>query len=112
MQTVSQDELSRWNRLTEEMLYLLIVIVGAVSRFYFLLLFLTLTSSTMPRLTAVLFSGERYVPGISLLTREDVTMREVIHLLCIEPMAHSSLVKGLPENVNDLLSSGKFFGKN
>uniref|UniRef100_A0AAY4AV77 E3 ubiquitin-protein ligase n=1 Tax=Denticeps clupeoides TaxID=299321 RepID=A0AAY4AV77_9TELE len=41
---------------------------------------------------------ERYVPGISDVTREDVTMREVIHLLCIEPMAHSSLVKGLPEN--------------
>uniref|UniRef100_A0A4W6F7L3 E3 ubiquitin-protein ligase n=1 Tax=Lates calcarifer TaxID=8187 RepID=A0A4W6F7L3_LATCA len=59
----------QWNRLTEEMLYLLIVIVG-----------------------------ERYVPGISQVTKEDVTMREVIHLLCIEPMAHSSLVKGLPEN--------------
>ncbi|TKS86434.1 E3 ubiquitin-protein ligase UBR1 [Collichthys lucidus] len=64
-----QDELIQWNRLTEEMLYLLIVI-----------------------------TGERYVPGISQLTKEDVTMREVIHLLCIEPMAHSSLVKGLPEN--------------
>lgn len=45
-------------------------------------------------------SGERYVPGISQVTKEDVTMREVIHLLCIEPMAHSSLVKGLPENVS------------
>lgn len=43
--------------------------------------------------------GERYVPGISHVTKEDVTMREVIHLLCIQPMAHSSLVKGLPENV-------------
>ncbi|KAM3594627.1 uncharacterized protein V6R79_011104 [Siganus canaliculatus] len=64
-----QDELTQWNRLTEEMLYLLIVIVG-----------------------------ERYVPGISQVTKEDVTMREVIHLLCIEPMAHSNLVKGLPEN--------------
>uniref|UniRef100_A0A8C8GSQ8 E3 ubiquitin-protein ligase n=1 Tax=Oncorhynchus tshawytscha TaxID=74940 RepID=A0A8C8GSQ8_ONCTS len=59
----------QWNRLTEEMLYLLIIIVG-----------------------------ERYVPGISHVTKEDVTMREVIHLLCIQPMAHSSLVKGLPEN--------------
>uniref|UniRef100_A0A7N6ALT7 E3 ubiquitin-protein ligase n=1 Tax=Anabas testudineus TaxID=64144 RepID=A0A7N6ALT7_ANATE len=57
------------NRLTEEMLYLLIIIIG-----------------------------ERYVPGISHVTKEDVTMREVVHLLCIEPMAHSSLVKGLPEN--------------
>lgn len=46
------------------------------------------------------FSGERYVPGVSYVTKEDVTMREVIHLLCIEPMAHSSLVKGLPENVS------------
>uniref|UniRef100_A0A3Q2YP77 E3 ubiquitin-protein ligase n=1 Tax=Hippocampus comes TaxID=109280 RepID=A0A3Q2YP77_HIPCM len=61
-------ELLQWNRLTEEMLYLLIVIV------------------------------ERYVPGVTNVTKEDVTMREVIHLLCIEPMAHSSLVKGLPEN--------------
>ncbi|XP_066525852.1 E3 ubiquitin-protein ligase UBR1 isoform X2 [Hoplias malabaricus] len=64
-----QDLLKQWNRLTEEMLYLLIIIVG-----------------------------ERYVPGISNVTKEDVTMREVIHLLCIEPMAHSSLVKALPEN--------------
>uniref|UniRef100_A0A672KSF6 E3 ubiquitin-protein ligase n=1 Tax=Sinocyclocheilus grahami TaxID=75366 RepID=A0A672KSF6_SINGR len=56
--------------LTEEMLYLIIIIVG-----------------------------ERYVPGISHVTKEDVTMREVIHLLCIQPMAHSSLVKSLPENV-------------
>ncbi|XP_068608567.1 E3 ubiquitin-protein ligase UBR1 [Brachionichthys hirsutus] len=67
-----QDELMQWNRLTEEMLYLIIVIVG-----------------------------ERYVPGISQVTKEDVTMREVIHLLCIEPMAHSSLAKGLPENQCD-----------
>lgn len=30
---IFQDELVQWNRLTEEMLYLLIVIVGAVSHF-------------------------------------------------------------------------------
>ncbi|XP_056623407.1 E3 ubiquitin-protein ligase UBR1 isoform X2 [Triplophysa dalaica] len=64
-----QEVLKQWNRLTEEMLYLIIIIVG-----------------------------ERYVPGISDVSKEDVTMREVIHLLCIEPMAHSSLVKSLPEN--------------
>lgn len=45
------------------------------------------------------WAGERYFPGIGNVTKEDVTMREVIHLLCIEAMAHSSLVKGLPENV-------------
>ncbi|KAM9466613.1 E3 ubiquitin-protein ligase UBR1 [Clarias gariepinus] len=66
-----QDLQKQWNRLTEEMLYLLIII-----------------------------TGERYVPGISNVSKEDVTMREVIHLLCIEPMAHSSMVKGLPENEN------------
>uniref|UniRef100_A0A673KHP2 E3 ubiquitin-protein ligase n=1 Tax=Sinocyclocheilus rhinocerous TaxID=307959 RepID=A0A673KHP2_9TELE len=64
-----QEVLKQWNRLTEEMLYLIIIIVG-----------------------------ERYVPGISHVTKEDVTMREVIHLLCIQAMAHSSLVKSLPEN--------------
>uniref|UniRef100_A0A672T280 E3 ubiquitin-protein ligase n=1 Tax=Sinocyclocheilus grahami TaxID=75366 RepID=A0A672T280_SINGR len=64
-----QEVLKQWNRLTEEMLYLIIIIVG-----------------------------ERYVPGISHVTNEDVTMREVIHLLCIQAMAHSSLVKSLPEN--------------
>lgn len=37
--------------------------------------------------------------GLSNVTKEEVTMREVIHLLCIEPMAHSTLAKGLPENV-------------
>uniref|UniRef100_A0A8C5B1J1 E3 ubiquitin-protein ligase n=1 Tax=Gadus morhua TaxID=8049 RepID=A0A8C5B1J1_GADMO len=67
-----QELLKQWNRLTEEMLFLLIVIIG-----------------------------ERYVPGVSEVTKEDVTMREVIHLLCIEPMAHSGLVKGLPENSHE-----------
>ncbi|XP_075470396.1 E3 ubiquitin-protein ligase UBR1 isoform X2 [Ascaphus truei] len=45
--------------------------------------------------------GERYVPGISDVTREECTMREIIHLLCIEPMAHSAIAKALPENEND-----------
>uniref|UniRef100_A0A672KXK0 E3 ubiquitin-protein ligase n=1 Tax=Sinocyclocheilus grahami TaxID=75366 RepID=A0A672KXK0_SINGR len=69
---VSERSFSKTDQymLTEEMLYLIIIIVG-----------------------------ERYVPGISHVTKEDVTMREVIHLLCIQPMAHSSLVKSLPENV-------------
>ncbi|MGH0161056.1 UNVERIFIED_CONTAM: hypothetical protein FKN15_049756 [Acipenser sinensis] len=48
-----------------------------------------------------LLAGERYIPGISNVTKEDVTMREVIHLLCIESMAHSGLVKALPDNAED-----------
>lgn len=46
--------------------------------------------------------GERYMLGLSNVTKEEVTMREVVHLLCIEPMAHSTLAKGLPENVSFL----------
>lgn len=45
------------------------------------------------------------MPGISNVTKEDVIMREIIHLLCIEPMAHSAITKSLPENV----SPGLFF---
>uniref|UniRef100_H2ZUK3 E3 ubiquitin-protein ligase n=1 Tax=Latimeria chalumnae TaxID=7897 RepID=H2ZUK3_LATCH len=63
------DLIKQFNRLTEEMLLLIITIVG-----------------------------ERYVPGISHVSKEDVIMREVIHLLCIQPMAHSGLTKSLPEN--------------
>lgn len=43
------------------------------------------------------------MPGLSNVTKEEVTMREVLHLLCIEPMAHSTLAKGLPENVSFLI---------
>uniref|UniRef100_A0A8D2J7Y9 E3 ubiquitin-protein ligase n=1 Tax=Varanus komodoensis TaxID=61221 RepID=A0A8D2J7Y9_VARKO len=47
------------------------------------------------------FSGERYVPGISNVTKDDVIMREIIHLLCIESMAHSAIAKSLPKDVSD-----------
>ncbi|XP_015206315.2 E3 ubiquitin-protein ligase UBR1 isoform X1 [Lepisosteus oculatus] len=70
--TKDKELVKQWNHLTEEMLHLLIIIIG-----------------------------ERFVPGISGVVKEDVIMREVIHLLCIEPMAHSSLVKALPENENN-----------
>ncbi|CAG10577.1 unnamed protein product, partial [Tetraodon nigroviridis] len=87
-----QDELSQWNRVIEEMLFLLIVITGKICYIVGWIQEHTLVAEQS------CFSGERYVPGVSHVTKEDVTMREVIHLLCIEPMAHSSLVKGLPEN--------------
>ena len=38
------------------------------------------------------------------MTKEEVTMREIIHLLCIEPMPHSAIAKNLPENVSPVLS--------
>jgi E3 ubiquitin-protein ligase UBR2 len=42
--------------------------------------------------------GERYVPGIGEVTHKDSVRREIIHLLCINPMAHSELAKALPED--------------
>ena len=44
--------------------------------------------------------GERFVAGIGQVHPCDEIKREVIHQLCIRPMAHSELVKALPENVS------------
>uniref|UniRef100_A0A8D0GAB6 E3 ubiquitin-protein ligase n=1 Tax=Sphenodon punctatus TaxID=8508 RepID=A0A8D0GAB6_SPHPU len=72
MPTRNQDLIKQCNTLVEEMLQVLIYVVG-----------------------------ERYVPGVSYVTKDDITMREIIHLLCIEPMAHSAIAKSLPENENN-----------
>ncbi|XP_044127581.1 E3 ubiquitin-protein ligase UBR1 isoform X2 [Bufo gargarizans] len=65
------DQARQWNSLIEEMLHVLICIIG-----------------------------ERYMPGVSNVTKEECMMREIIHLLCIEPMAHSAIAKALPETEN------------
>ncbi|KAI6068262.1 E3 ubiquitin-protein ligase [Aix galericulata] len=70
--TKDQELIKQCNVLIEEMLQILIYVVG-----------------------------ERYIPGVSNVTKEDVIMREIIHLLCIEPMAHSAITKSLPENENN-----------
>ncbi|KAB1277143.1 E3 ubiquitin-protein ligase UBR1 [Camelus dromedarius] len=70
--TKDQDLIKQYNTLIEEMLQVLIYIVG-----------------------------ERYVPGVGNVTKEEVTMREITHLLCIEPMPHSAIAKNLPENENN-----------
>ncbi|XP_013884854.1 E3 ubiquitin-protein ligase UBR2, partial [Austrofundulus limnaeus] len=44
--------------------------------------------------------GERYVPGVGQVELFDEVRREIIHQLSIRPMAHSELVKALPENGN------------
>lgn len=44
--------------------------------------------------------GERFTPGIGHVEDCDELKREIIHRLCIRPMAHSELVKALPENVS------------
>uniref|UniRef100_A0A673M9G8 E3 ubiquitin-protein ligase n=1 Tax=Sinocyclocheilus rhinocerous TaxID=307959 RepID=A0A673M9G8_9TELE len=71
--TVSQDVLQQNNTLIEEMLHLVIMIVG-----------------------------ERYTSGVGQVESSDETRREIVHQLCIRPMAHSELVKALPENVSQL----------
>lgn len=43
----------------------------------------------------------RYVPGVGQVARNDCIKKEIIQLLCIEPMTHSALSKGLVENVNN-----------
>lgn len=51
-------------------------------------------------LLSVLILGERFTPGIGHVDTCDELKREIIHQLCIRPMAHSELVKALPENVS------------
>ncbi|XP_066487271.1 E3 ubiquitin-protein ligase UBR1 isoform X2 [Tiliqua scincoides] len=71
MPTKDQDLNKQCNTVIEEMLQVLIYIVG-----------------------------ERYVPGVSDVTRDEVIKREITHLLCIEPMAHSAIAKSLPKDEN------------
>ncbi|XP_056403083.1 E3 ubiquitin-protein ligase UBR1 isoform X1 [Hyla sarda] len=71
MPSKDMDQTRQWNALIEEMLHVLICIIG-----------------------------ERYMPGVSSVTKEECMMREIIHLLCIEPMAHSAIAKALPDSEN------------
>ncbi|KAM9476389.1 E3 ubiquitin-protein ligase UBR2 isoform 2-T2 [Clarias gariepinus] len=48
----------------------------------------------------IMVVGERFTPGIGHVENCDELKREIIHQLCIRPMAHSELVKALPENEN------------
>lgn len=40
--------------------------------------------------------------GVGDVNRADIVKREVIHQLCISPLAHSELAKALPEDVSYL----------
>lgn len=67
----ANKDLAQQNTLIEEMLHLIIMVVG-----------------------------ERYVPGVGQVEHLDEVKREILHQLSIRPMAHSELVKALPENGN------------
>ncbi|XP_074503572.1 E3 ubiquitin-protein ligase UBR2 isoform X2 [Sebastes fasciatus] len=67
----NKDLVQQNNTLIEEMLHLIIMVIG-----------------------------ERYVSGVGQVEPFDEVRREIIHQLSIRPMAHSELVKALPENGN------------
>nr|XP_020501764.1 E3 ubiquitin-protein ligase UBR2 isoform X1 [Labrus bergylta] len=67
----NKDVVQQNNTLIEEMLHLIIMVVS-----------------------------ERYVSGVGQVEPFDEVRREIIHQLSIRPMAHSELVKALPENGN------------
>ncbi|OWK13501.1 UBR2 [Cervus elaphus hippelaphus] len=50
--------------------------------------------------TYSLLTGERFSPGVGQVNATDEIKREIIHQLSIKPMAHSELVKSLPEDEN------------
>ena len=48
--------------------------------------------------TLIYILSERFIPGVGDVTNEDNVRREIIQLLCIEPMSHSALNKSLAED--------------
>uniref|UniRef100_A0A2K6UKV5 E3 ubiquitin-protein ligase n=1 Tax=Saimiri boliviensis boliviensis TaxID=39432 RepID=A0A2K6UKV5_SAIBB len=50
--------------------------------------------------TLSFLAGERFSPGVGQVNATDEIKREIIHQLSIKPMAHSELVKSLPEDEN------------
>lgn len=91
------QDLVQQNTLIEEMLHLIIMVVGEsvlkksdMSHWW---------NVTAQQPCACFSSGERYVAGVGQVEPFDEVRREIIHQLSIRPMAHSELVKALPENV-------------
>lgn len=52
-------------------------------------------------------TGERFSPGVGQVNATDEIKREIIHQLSIKPMAHSELVKSLPEDVSTYILQKK-----
>lgn len=44
--------------------------------------------------------GERHMPGVGRIDIDDRIQKEIIHQLCVKPLAHSELNKSLPEDAN------------
>jgi len=54
-------------------------------------------------------TGERFSPGVGQVNATDEIKREIIHQLSIKPMAHSELVKSLPEDVSTYILQKKLW---
>ncbi|XP_073666813.1 E3 ubiquitin-protein ligase UBR2 isoform X6 [Tursiops truncatus] len=80
-ETTHKDLVQQNNTLIEEMLYLIIMLVG-----------------------------ERFSPGVGQVNATDEIKREIIHQLSIKPMAHSELVKSLPEDVSTCILRKENYG--
>lgn len=72
MQTPEDDTIRQVINMVDEMLELLIVIIG-----------------------------ERHIPGIGILNEEDKMKKEIIQQLCIKPFTHSELSRSLWESQRD-----------
>ncbi|KAJ8911051.1 hypothetical protein NQ315_004698 [Exocentrus adspersus] len=70
LKSPEEDSIRQTVYLVEELLHLLIIIVG-----------------------------ERYMPGVSNVTVEDRIKKEIIQHLCIKPLPHSELIKATPDDL-------------
>lgn len=64
----------------------------------------------------IVIVGERHVPGVGMVTEEDKIKKEIIQYLCIKPYSHSELSRTLPdvqhdEDIEDIIDSVAVFKK-
>lgn len=64
----------------------------------------------------IVIVGERHVPGIGVVTDEDKVKKEIIQQLCIKPYSHSELSRTLPDahyddDIEDVIDSVAAFKK-
>lgn len=66
----------------------------------------------------IVIIGERWMPGVSLVTEEDRLRKEIIQLLCTKSYSHSELSRALPDSngtndciIEDVINSVAVFKK-
>lgn len=94
-----QDVVQQNNTLIEEMLHLIIMVIGK-KMCCRVGVDVSLSCCSFTSVSLCPCPGERYISGVGQVAPFDEVRREIIHQLSIRPMAHSELVKALPENVS------------